>query len=204
MNPNLSGRQPVQQNDEMLLAQLRLGDITAFNSLFRRYSRRTTEFAATLVKDLFLAEELVSDVFLSLWARREELPEIAVFRAYLFTAVRYQAKRAYARHLASAIVPLQDYTEGTQDPSADPAERLEGIELSDRLLALVERLPPGRRLIFKLKKIDDLSYRAIAQLLQISEKTVENQLSDAIKSLRKHLQFSHLIVLYWIQLLLSR
>src|SRR3982751_6574323 len=83
-----------EPSDEMLLKSMIMGDMQAFNSLFERHSSRGVDLAATIVNDYFTAQEVVSDVFFSFWARRQDLPPISLFQSYLFTAIRYRAKTA--------------------------------------------------------------------------------------------------------------
>jgi len=181
-----------EQSDESLLELLRSGDMQAFNTLFKRHSRRAVELATTIAEDRSSAEEIVSDVFLSFWARRASLPNITSFRPYLFTAIRYRAKRVMHDKMAGAkVISLEDYRPKAQDSPIDPFCQLQAGELADTLQAVIELLPPRRKLIFKLQRIDGLSYKEIAALLELSERTVENQVASALKSLRKYLYAYH-------------
>lgn len=177
-----------EPSDETLLERMRMGEMPAFNTLFERHSRRGVELAATIADDHFTAEEIVSDVFFSFWVRRQELPPISLFQSYLFTAIRYRAKTAAQfRKAGTKIVSLDNYETPPQDSPVDPFQQLHATELAEALHGLIERLPAQRKLIFKLSRIDGLSYKAIAEVLHISESTVKNQLATAIKTLRNDL-----------------
>jgi RNA polymerase sigma-70 factor (ECF subfamily) len=177
-----------EYSDEHLLASMRMGNIQAFNRLFERHCRRSVELATTIVHDHFTAEEAVSDVFFSFWARRQELPEIPLFQPYLFTAIRYRARKMLALKAAKGeTVALEYYTTQPEESPTDPFGQLYAGELANTLHKLIEQLPSQRKLVFKLSRINGLSYKAIAEVLNISEGTVKNQLSAALKTLRQEL-----------------
>ncbi|MGN7721904.1 sigma-70 family RNA polymerase sigma factor [Chitinophaga sp. 22620] len=176
-----------QPSDETLLEQLRKGNMRAFNTLFERHSRRGVELATMIAGNRFEAEEIVSDVFFSFWARREKLPPIPLFQAYLFTAIRYRAKTIAQLNKTVQVVPLDDYASRPQDSPVDPLRQLASGELAGILHKAIEQLPAQRKLVFKLSRIDGLSYKTMASLLNISESTVKNQLAAALKTLRNSL-----------------
>ena len=184
---------------------MRMGDIQAFNTLFERHCRRGVELAITIVRDHFTAEEAVSDVFFSFWARKQELPEIPLFQPYLFTAIRYRARKMLSVKTGqAATVPLEEYTTRREDSPEDPFGQLYAGELANTLHKLIEQLPNQRKLVFKLSRMNGLSYKTIAEILHISESTVKNQLAAAIKTLRGELAAqSHMLpvaITFWLSL----
>lgn len=194
-----------ESSDEQLLDRMRLGDMQAFNNLFERHCRRGVELAGTIVHDHFTAEEAVSDVFFSFWARRQSLPDIPLFQPYLFTAIRYRARKMLAMHNKEAeILSLDNYTLQPEDAPADPFGYLYAGELANTLHKIIEQLPGQRKLIFKLSRMNGLSYKAIAEVLNISESTVKNQLAAALKTLRAELSvYSHSLpvaFLFWLSM----
>jgi RNA polymerase sigma-70 factor (ECF subfamily) len=194
-----------QLSDETLLEQMRIGDMRAFNALFERHSHRGVELAAIIAGDRFEAEEIVSDVFFSFWARKENLPPIPLFQAYLFTAIRYRAKTITQRRKTVQLMPLDDYASRPEDSPADPLRQLASGELANILHTAIDQLPAQRKLVFKLSRIDGLSYKTIASILNISESTVKNQLAAALRTLRISLSAYPLAlpVLLWPALPLS-
>lgn len=194
-----------EPTDEVLLERMRSGDIQAFNRLFERHSRRGVELSMTIVRDHFTAEEVVSDVFFSFWVRKQELPEIPLFQPYLFTAIRYRARKMLSVKTGAAeMVSLDNYTMQPEDSPADPFSQLHTGELVKTLHKLVEQLPNQRKLIFKLSRMNGLSYKAIAEILHISESTVKNQLAAALKTLRNELSVHSgslpMVILFWLSL----
>jgi RNA polymerase sigma-70 factor (ECF subfamily) len=194
-----------EPTDEVLLERMRLGDMQAFNMLFERHSRRGVELSMTIVHDHFTAEEVVSDVFFSFWVRKQELPEIPLFQPYLFTAIRYRARKMLAVKTGKVeMVSLDNYIMQPEDSPADPFNQLHTGELVKTLHKLVEQLPPQRKLIFKLSRMNGLSYKAIAEILSISESTVKNQLATALKTLRNELAIYSgplpMVIVFWLSL----
>ena len=170
-----------EEEEKERLIRISSGDMAAFEALFHQHSRRCMEYAGLLLPSGALADEVVSDVFYSIWHRRESLPAIENFRAYLYSSIRYKAWEYRKKEQSGRVVSLDEYLE---TEAIDPFLQMDGKELSGTLQQLIDRLPAQRRLIFRLKKEDRLSYKEIASLLDISEKTVENQMGKALKAIR--------------------
>lgn len=181
MNCEPTGHLMGEEEEKERLNRISSGDVTAFEALFHQHSRRCVEYARLLLHDGALADEVVSDVFYSFWQRREALSAIDNFRSYLYSSIRYKAWEYRKKEERGRVVALDDYLE---TDAVDPFLQMDGRELAVSLQQLIEQLPSQRRLIFKLKKEDRLSYKEIATLLEISEKTVENQMGKALKSIR--------------------
>ncbi len=168
------------------LRQLRLGDEQAFNALFRYYSSLVYRFAYSYLKSKVEAEEIVQECFLKIWEKRQQLREDIPLKGYLFTtahhAVLNQLRRS-RHHLR-----FQTYMAALQ-----PAVATNGAEFSE-MEALyqdaLQKLPPKRRQIFILSRQQGLSYPEIAQQLNLSVKTVEAQMTQALKFLRAHFRAS--------------
>jgi RNA polymerase sigma-70 factor (ECF subfamily) len=151
----------------------------AHDALFRAFAPRLSAFVARYVGNAAVAEDLVQDLFLTMWADRARMRVAGSVRTYLFTAARNRALNYLKRERLAGRFRA-DWTDAP-DPSA-PGE-------SDLLTRLaVERaldaLPPRRRRIFALRRIADLSHTQIATRLGISVKTVEVQMGRALKSLK--------------------
>jgi len=171
-------------DDDKLVQLLRKGNDAAFTEIYHRYWNKLFSVAAhKLHYDLKLAEELVQDIFLDLWHRRELLDIRGSLSIYLAAAMKYkvidarlklQRQRAYAESLA-ATAPAGD-TSTEKQVSFD--------ELQHRLSALVSNLPEKCQLVYKLSREAGYSQKEIAHQLSISEKTVESHLARAVKTLR--------------------
>jgi RNA polymerase sigma-70 factor (ECF subfamily) len=172
--------------DDELAKRIRQHDRVAFELLFRRYAQPLCGFAYRYIRSMDIAEELVQDVFANIWERREEWAPQGSVKSYLFLSVRNRAfkvlKHEQVRHkYETAWAP-----EGVQDPMYIEAT-LDDIALRRIVDSAVNSLPERARLVFTLRREQELSYAEIATILGISIKTVENQMTRAIKLLQERL-----------------
>lgn len=167
-----------------------VGEITTFDDLFRNAYPGLFRFAYRLVSSRELAEEVVQDVFLELWRRRDVIDPCSVARAYLYTAVRHAAITAIRRsRLEATAVTRDDIGIGSTHSAADPdiAEMIQASDLDAAVARAVETLPERCRLVYTLSRREQLSYAEIAAALGISVKTVEAQMARAFRLLRTRL-----------------
>lgn len=167
-----------------LLRRLNEGDERAFDALFRHYSALVYRFAYGYLKARTDAEEIVQECFLKIWEKREQLRPDVPLKAYLFTtahhAILNQLRRQQQRQR------FQTYSAGL--PPAQVGNEAEFSELESLYRAALAQLPPKRREIFMLSRQQGLSYPEIAQQLNLSVKTVEAQMTHALKFLRGYFQ----------------
>lgn len=169
-------------------AHLRLVDdsTTSIEALFRKYFPGLCDFVLTYVESPDVARDLVQDLFLDLWARHEDgrLPPLSP--GYLYTAARNRALK-HLRH-QGIVKRWRDRMAREPEPLAPAAdEQLLAGTLAEAIEKAVAQLPEKRRQIFLLSREQELSYAAIAEVLGISIKTVENQMARALKTLREQL-----------------
>lgn len=168
-----------------MLERLRAGDRSAFDATFRRWYESLVRFADGMLHDRGSAEEIVQDVMLELWRRRDALDPNGSPRAYLFQATRNRALN-HLRHLhvqrRSAV--LMDREEGRE---ASAPSQLMAREMEAALREGLAALPPRCREVFELSRVRGLKYGEIADSLGISIKTVEAQMGKALRVLREHL-----------------
>ena len=173
--------------DDILLAwqqQIARGDERAFDSLFRHFYLHLVSFAVDLVKVRPVAEEIVSDVFVRVWQKKEDILLIEKLKVFLFVAVKNQCYNHLRRHSLWNVTVSPDKVtilSNAYNPEEDMAFR----ELQHRLNQAVELLPDQCKQVFKLIKEDGLKYKEVADILGISPRTVETQLFRAVKKLRK-------------------
>jgi len=183
-------REPSTEADSALVAQVRAGDEAAFEQLFRQYYNPLCVFATRYVRDKELAEELVEAVFARIWQQRERWDVTANLRAYLYAATRYQVLD-YRRHAAVEGRMRERSTREAVSPgqgqNLDPEEQCEAAELDAAILEAIEQLPERCRLVFTLRWQHHLTYAEIAETLGITVKTVEAQITRALKALRAKL-----------------
>ena len=169
------------KTDSELLALFKQGDQAAFDILYQRYWQRVLALAHQKTGDLMEAENIVQDVFVSLWKRRYSLTLTGDFSNYLFVSVKYrvlkvlaQKKRRYAESLEAAEDLLDDSTQ----------QYLAFDELRGRLEMLISALPEKSQVVYRLNKEEGKSYKEIAEELDMTEKAVDAHLVRAKRSLR--------------------
>lgn len=164
-------------------------DKKAFRSFYYTYYKKTFHWATYFVKSEQLAEEVVSEVFIRIWKNRKQLPKVLQLDNYLFIATKRQSlnfiNQKNKRFVLSSDIELPQVI-GKQD--TQPEYLYMQQELETILEKAIERLSPRCRLIFQMVRLDGMKYQQVADLLQISSKTVENQLLKATLILRKSVQ----------------
>jgi len=158
-----------------------------FQVVFKTYYNLLCNYALTFTKDADASEDIVQDLFIKIWEQRRELLQEASIRYYLFTAIRNNCITWLRREKQLATVPWNDHQTISQ-PAYYPEEPAE--EKDERLLLerAISQLPPKCKEVFLLSRFGKLSYKEIAATLDISPKTVENQLGKALKMLRAFLK----------------
>jgi RNA polymerase sigma-70 factor, ECF subfamily len=171
-------------DESELLARLRQGDDDAFAAIFREHYSWLVLAAARLLGDRSLAEEVVQDVMLELWRRREAIALTGPLRAYLHQATRNRALN-HLRH-GKTVRESEPYV---RPPTAAP--RADALVTSRELQSVVAEamaeLSPAQREVFELSRRDGLTYPEIASVLEISVKTVEARMGRALRHLRERL-----------------
>lgn len=161
-------------------------DESVFEQVFKAYFKRLHSYAFTILKDEAVAEEMVQQVFFKLWERTETLSIAGSVAGYLYRAVHneslnylkhQQVKRNYHLHIAYSMRNESDHAGG----------KIAAAELEGKLRDALNELPEQCRTIFQMSRFDELKYREIASKLDISVKTVENQMGKALKLLRAKL-----------------
>lgn len=179
----LSASIEVRPPDAHLVEALRNNGREAFRSLFDRYHPDLYRFLVRSGVPLTIAEDILQDVFVGVWSGRAHLDPRRSIRAYLYRACRNRAAnhfRSRARFVDAppaepeSKLPLQD-------------EMVDDALLQDRFAAAVSRLPERRRIVFELCYVHGLTYKEAADALDISPKTIENQMGYALKCIRQDL-----------------
>jgi RNA polymerase sigma-70 factor (ECF subfamily) len=165
-----------------------------FNRLVESYYARLCDFSFFVVHSKELAEEVVDDVFMKVWDRVDEVYHIENIAAYLFRAV----KNTSLNYLESKYRHPVDFFDNLSEVSVSvevktPEEEMISEELGAAVSSAIQALPEKCKLIFLLAKENGLKYREIADILGLSEKTVENQISIALKKISEQLQKGNFI-----------
>ena len=169
-------------------------DHREFEELFRNYFTPLMAFSRRILGDEEDAREVVHQVFINLWEKRRELDLSTSLKSYLFTSVNNRSLNVIRdrRKFSSEEVPERA---GEWDVST----QMEAMELEEKIRAAIDTLPERCREIFELNRFEGLKYSEIATQLDISVKTVENQMTKALKLLREQLG-KYLSILLWLML----
>lgn len=174
--------------DEKYIIGLQKGSYADFNKLYDLYADRLYGFAYNLTRSSEMAEEIVQEVFLKVWQMREHISPGYSFRSFLFTI----ARNRFLNDLRDRLTTLSydDYTAqfGSLGEVENTTENEFNFrELNEKIICAKDKLSSRQREIFELSKEEGLSNQEIASRLGISEQSVRNQLSCALKVLREEL-----------------
>lgn len=195
------GVQLYETDDCLLFEKIRSGDTGAFEYAFRKYAPRLEAFARKYTTDSTEAEDIVQNVFLKLWERRELLENISL-TSFLFMSIKNSCLNYLKyRQIADAVeqrISGNDIVEQlyTIDFVSDPSSLLQEKELTDSINRLMDELPPKCKEAFVLSRLNGLKNREIAAKMDITEKVVEKHITRALKRFREGLRYFTLYV--WI------
>lgn len=172
----------------LLLNAIRQGDEKALEVVFLRYYRLLSRYGGRLLKNEADGQEVAADVFMTFWEKRQSIEVKQSLRQYLFAMTRHRILRrlkANGRMPGSLELTPETIKEYENNWLAGDEPDEETYVSSDNLAAYINQLPPQRRHIFQLNKIEGLSYPEIAQRLGISERTVKNHVYRAMLKLKE-------------------
>jgi RNA polymerase sigma-70 factor, ECF subfamily len=172
---------------DVLSNRIKMGDRQAFELLFRKYFARLCIFSAKFLDDPEESRETVQDVFARLWEGRDDIDCEENLEAYLFRITQNTCINKL-RHNKVKSKYAEIYKMVYIDNEISPHESFIANELNDRINVSVSNLPPRCKSVFEMSRFDGLKYNQIATILNISVKTVEAQMSKALKILRTELR----------------
>ena len=182
MTASLQQHEHVDDGDEELLAQIRAGDTRAFEQLFRRYAEPLYDCAYGYVGARDVAQEVVQQLFVTLWERRRVWQVSGTVATYLYRAVRNGSLNA----LRSNRRRVQLSERISETPGIE--QELEAADLARAVGRIVARLPERCREVFRLNRYHHLTYAEVAQVLNLSVKTVEQHMARALRELRSRIK----------------
>ncbi|GAA0877315.1 RNA polymerase sigma-70 factor [Algoriphagus jejuensis] len=172
-------------SDSQLITFLKSGDIRAFDELYRRYAKKVLAYAKTFFWDKTEAEEVVQEVFVKIWETREKLNEELSFSSFLFTCVKNRIYNRLKAQKKKVILETEELDSLVDESVEEEQHFLENRkQVAFQLLGL---LPPVQKNIFTLSKLEGRSHQEIAEMLNISIRTVEHQVYLAKKQLKSQL-----------------
>lgn len=170
-------------SDGELVALLQKNDDRAFREIYERYWDRLMARAMMQLRSAEDAEELLQDIFVKLWKRRESLQLKHSFHTYIAAVLKYEIIRRLADNKIKRSTSANEIIH-TELPDHSTQQWLDYKDLKEQLEASVEALPGQCQLVFRLSREQGLSEKEIAATLQIKPKTVQNHMNRAIKKLK--------------------
>ncbi|SDZ90759.1 RNA polymerase sigma-70 factor, ECF subfamily [Chitinophaga terrae (ex Kim and Jung 2007)] len=171
-------------SDAALLPLIKEGEVQAFNELYTRYFRMLYSYAWNILDNEEECSDAVQEIFVWLWENRGTLQVTTTIKGYLMAAVKYRLARIIQTSRRRAAILAANVT---LPAVTNIEEDIEAKELKRVITAFSETLPQRAREIFQLSRVQHLSNKEIAAQMGISEKTVENQITIALKKLRSDL-----------------
>jgi RNA polymerase sigma-70 factor (ECF subfamily) len=176
----------VRKPDNIRLLQQAIAcfdDTQAYKQLFQLFYPSLVSFSVSIIRSKELSEEIVSDVFIKIWEKRHQLDKVENLTYYLFTAVKNKCLNQLQSQKNKDGLEIVDTVFEFKSLYHDPEQKLISAETIREIQNAIQELPPRCRLIFKLVKEEGLKYKEVAELMQVSIKTVENQMSLAFKKI---------------------
>jgi len=170
-------------NDHNIKSLIANGDQKKFRQLIELTSDELLWFAIGFLKNKEISEEIVSDVYVNIWNKRTQLESIINLKSYLFICVRNGCLSHLRKAKNEKIVSIDSVNEFSFMPVEGPEDSLIEKEIIEQIYAAIETLPCKCKLVFTLAKINGLKYREIAEVMDITEKTVNNHLVLAVKKI---------------------
>ncbi len=173
--------------EQQVFATLKEGNESAFEMLFRTYYRPLCQYAYAFLNDRDEAEEVVQSAFINIWDKKAQVEIQTSLKAYLYRIVRNSClnvikhEKVKKQHVAHEMVHADSSHEGV-------SQSVISSELEERIAHAMKVLPEQCRIVFQLSRFEELKYAEIAEQLNISVKTVENQIGKALKIMRDQLR----------------
>jgi len=167
----------------------RFDDQKAYEELYVSLYEYLYNFAWSFVKSKQLSEEIVSDVFIKVWQKRSTLESIENFKVYLYVVAKNISLNYVGKNKTLTYSDIRDFSAELISTYSDPEQLLITSDMMQLINNAVAQLPTRCRLIFRLVKEDRMKCREVAEILQISIKTVENQVAIAVRKIGNAVKF---------------
>ncbi len=172
--------------DNMMELQRRIAlydDEAAYKEIFFTFYKALVRFGMTFVQDRQTAEEIVADVLIRIWVKRKTLTAIENLRVYLYVSTKNTALNYLSRERRITVLSLDNLNIDFPSAAPNPEQLMITAEMMRRIHQAINSLPPRCKMVFQLVKEDGLPYRDVAEILNISIKTIDNQLAIALRKI---------------------
>lgn len=187
----------LESNDTNLIGLIKSGNKQAFDEVFLKHFKSLHAYAFAIIKEKDDAEEIVQNVFVRIWTKREQLKTDGFLKPFLYRSVHNESLN-YLKHQKVRSNFNVHYAEAVKNDAGNLNTEIMATELQRNIHSAINELPEKCRNIFQLSRFDQMKYQEIADTLNISIKTVENQMGKALKILR--LRVADFLVLIFILL----
>lgn len=177
----------LNKNEKLLLEQISEDNEEAFSQVFYAYKDKLYAFIYRITESKELSADIVQDTFLKIWELRGKLFSIDNFNAYLFRMAQNQAINELRRMSRETLV-LAERQKTNNFSSETPEEKLQYKNITAYIREIVNSLPPQQKTVYCLSREQNLKQEDIAQQLQISISTVQNHMTQALKTIREKLK----------------
>lgn len=162
---------------------------SSFEVIYKQFRPGLLYFALSITRSMPDAEEVVNDVFIGIWERRQEIFAEEGLKSYLFRAV----KNRCLNNIKRSRLPFDEMPDNMPVESKDASalQDIEAKEIGLQINGLIDKLPTKCKQVFLLSRMHEMSYKEIAELMDISPKTVENQIGLALKFLKENFKGQH-------------
>jgi RNA polymerase sigma-70 factor (ECF subfamily) len=175
------------QTEKTALEQLIHGDQQAFAFLYHHYVEKVYYFALGLVRSPESAENITQEVFVKLWETRERIETDNSFNGYLFTIARNIIFNQHRKKI-NELTYLEYLNRAFSDSEAKTEEDLLLSELQEQIHGCIDQLPPQRKKVFEMSRLQGMTYKEISLSLGIAEKTIATHIRLALQSIRKSIR----------------
>lgn len=162
-------------------------DKTAFDQLFRDHYSGLVHYAYNIFKDQSRSEDVVQDLFLDLWRKRSNLTEVQSYSAYLKKATQNKCYDQLRKDKRRPIHEPEEYLDASAKTTLSIEDEMISQEKVEHIKQVIHRLPEKGRTVFMMSRSDGMSYKEIAETLDVSTKTVEYHMMQSLKFLRASL-----------------
>ena len=159
----------------------------AYRQLYLQMHKPLIAFSATITHSQESSEEIFSDVFMKIWSMKEALLNIGNLKVYLYKSIKNASLNYLAKMRRVSLIDIDNLPDNFTG-SGTPDSRMLNQELAQKLSAAVSSLPPKCGLVFKLIKEENLSYKQVSEILDISVNTIEGHMTNALKKLSDSLR----------------
>ena len=175
-------------SDEKLMQEIKADNMFAFDILYKKYSKRLYLFGYSILKSQEETENLIQDVFLNLWEKRNDVERDASVKYYLFS-IAYNSAITLIRKKTRESEFI-NYLKSLPEINEEPTNlKIEFNDLTNKLEEIIQELPQRQKQVYLLHRVKGLKYSEIGEQLKISTNSIETHMSRALKTIRAKLEY---------------